>query len=167
MSAKGATLAELLVSTAIFSLLLTAVVLIEVEAHRLRRSQNKRSDAYRAAVLLVEFLQSDLDGAYVVPGCDGDSQLCYRPVVQSGPNLALGISGSAQQESEVSLKKLLDGRVVRQSGGLTRHVSTIGAQGRLTFEFPSTNLLRVKIHAEPETGTFYDTLLQVLLCNQS
>jgi hypothetical protein len=167
MRSNALSLLEVVVAGAVFSLLLTAVVLIEMQAQRLRHIQDKDSDAYRAAVLLLEYLQEEADGAYVLPGDDGDTQLTYRPPLRSGVGLTLGPSGAAQQEDEAVLSLLPDGRVVRIRGSEVRPVVALGARGRLRFEFPASNLLNVDVHSEPHNGRVYEAHLQLLLCNQN
>lgn len=167
MRSSGLSLLEAVVAAAIFSVLLTAVVVIEMQAHKLRRQQDKNSDAYRAAVLLLEYLQEELDGAYVVPGDDGDSQLTYRPAWRSGVGISLGPSGAAQQEDEAVLQLRTDGKVVRTRASQVRPVVALGARGGLRFEFPASNLLNIEVHSEPHPDSVYDAHLQILLCNQN
>lgn len=147
-------------------MLAAAVILIELKARRLNQAQDQASDAYRSAVLLVEFLQSELDGAYVVPGLDGDSRLAYRPAQANGNRLGLGISGSALQQAEVILGLDGQGEVIRTQASQKKTVSRLGRAGKLQFYFPSDNRLLVKIHSEPFPNKSYDTAYEFLLCNQ-
>lgn len=164
---KGLSLLEVLVAGAVFSILLTAVVLIELHSHRMRLTQDKKSDAYRAAILLIEFIQAELDGAYVVPGDDGDTQLRYRPPLRNGNRLRIGPSGACEQEQEALIRLLADGKVTRSQASQVRSVARLGKRGRLEFRFPSSNLLDISVHAEPYDDSFYDAHAQILLCNQN
>lgn len=161
---RALSLLEVLVTMAIFGVLITAVVLIEVGMRSSRPREDAHSQAFRSVTLAGEFLRSELTGAYVQP--QNTLALTYYPTVRADARVPLGPSGVAEAQPETVLQRESDGRLVRLQGSERRVVCQLGQQGEFSFHFVRSNLLQVHLKAVPSELGSYSSEVSLFLANQ-
>ena len=164
VSQRGVSLLELIVTTAIFCALLTAVVLIELGLRRSSPREDAHSQAFRSVVTSLELIRAEVEGAYVQP--QNTVALVYYPCLVPDARVPLGPSGVAEAQPETRLQKEADGTLVRLQDGQRRVVAHLGREGEFSFRFPKPNLLEVHLKAVPSELGSYTSDLRVFLGNQ-
>lgn len=152
---RALSLAEVLVTGAIFASLLVGLVAIQIMARRVSIQHENRSDVYRAAWLGVQSIRSELQSALVDPVDPTLGLVNYHPpLLDSAGRPSLSpVSGELLHMPEtLSILKRPDGWLVRRqpsANPVDRKLAFLGAQGSCLFErLPDRcDLLRLEVLA--------------------
>lgn len=178
MRRRGLTIAEVLVSSAIFCGLLVALVLIERMSAQSLRQGEASGDTYQMAMLAVNRLKAELRGARIAEVAD--HELRYQvPELDAQGNVVVDRLGMPQWlpvDPDVRTFNLnAGGDLILSEGDQSKRVARLGEKGQLTFSMPASSghdLLQINVHAEiqpkdpRQISKPYDAAITLFLSNR-
>lgn len=168
VSRRGLTLAEVLVASAIFSL----ITVMTLAAYRLSfqasAQQDVHSQAHRAAMLGVSHLQRLLRGAKLVAPKVGDpsaSELQFQPPLKSGDLLEVDQWGAPRWGNPQTIRLEGTSLVHEDDTGRTRLLARLGDRGEVAFAQLSPGQVQIRLVSDA-AGSLYEVTFKVFLANQ-
>ncbi|MEW6283501.1 MAG: hypothetical protein AB1758_33130 [Candidatus Eremiobacterota bacterium] len=130
---RGFSLAETLVVAAMFLAILVSAVALERSSRAARAKGLVQRDAFRAALLGLEQIRRELEGALVDPVPLDGLSLSYRPPRYRNGLPEFSPSGEVEYAEPATLRMEPDGRLVRQDPAGVRTLAWLGNRGELRF----------------------------------
>lgn len=145
---RGGSLVEVLVTSAVFSMFLLALIGIYLASRGAYRKSDAQTDAYRQALVTVEQLRRELRGSGLDLPAVGEegTQLSYNVPQERNGLLVVDAGGKPVWAGQAVIR--MDGeRLVRELGGRRRVLAHLGPGGSIAFRRDSPVLLHARVLA--------------------
>ena len=168
---RGLSLPEVLVATGILFMLFVATLSIFIQARAAQQKSDVHNDAFRTVALAHEKVHELLRGFRVLqPAYDPTTPAVESVLVLELPQLSpqgqplVDTSGAVLRDPVPSEIRVMDGRLLRHRGDTDWVLVRLGQNGRVEFERPANDLLKVKIRAQAD-DSIYESSSEHYLAN--
>ncbi|MEW6284496.1 MAG: hypothetical protein AB1758_38130 [Candidatus Eremiobacterota bacterium] len=148
---RGLTLLEVLIAGAVFSAMMLAVLAIYKTALEARVKEDAGTATYRAAMLGMEHVQSQLRGSQLVepsdPAAPPSMQAVYRCSQKENGRVKVDAAGLPVWGETATIRMDASGNLVREDTSGIRVLAHLGPGGSVSFHLLDPRLLEVRILA--------------------